>query len=216
MHQLEVHRLVAATWIGDIVDMDVHHKNHNKTDPRVRNLEISTQNRHGIHHNRGENNSTSKFTDENVHEICQLLVDGVTCREIAFRMTDKLKTFISVESIEKISCKKNWTHISDQYDIKPKVRETMGEFTDMRFTLAKMVINDGLSIREIADRIGIPYKDVTGKISKPYMRLSKCIPRYVEKYQTTTDMLEPKPGGRFDQFKKSRSGRHRNSVNDTP
>ena len=40
--RFQVHRLVAAAFIGDVTDMVVHHKNNDKTDNRIENLEIIT------------------------------------------------------------------------------------------------------------------------------------------------------------------------------
>ena len=207
-HCLEVHRIVANTWIGDISGKDVHHKNHDRLDCRVINLEILDVNQHGIIHNRGEANPTSKLNDEDVHQICELLVNNVSCRDIARIISRKLRKNITTESIEKISCKKNWTHISDKYNITVAGRETMNEFRNQRIEIAKMAVNEGLSTREIAERLGVPYK-INGVITKRYKRLVGCIPRYVERYKTTTDMWEPIPGGPFEQFIRSKSGRKR-------
>jgi len=207
-HPVEVHRIVASTWLGDIIGMEVHHKNENRLDPRVMNLEIRTPRDHAERHSRGEKNPTAILREKDVHTICKMLVAGETCRHIARVMSRNLRTQITTEMIEKISCKKTWTHISDQYGITVDGRETMNEFRNMRIHLAKMVINDGLSTREVAEHIGVEYKK-DGKKTKRYMRLEKCLPRYVERYQTTTDMLEPIPGGPFEQFIRSKSGKKR-------
>ena len=208
MHILEVHRVVGATWLGDIVGKDVHHKNEDRLDPRVKNLEILDTNTHGIHHSRGSANHTAKFTESDVHAICQMLVDGVSCREIARIMTRKLRRQITVESIEKISCKKNWRHISDQYNIIVKSRETMNEFRNQRIMIAKMLTN-GNTLDDVANTLGVEKHDNSGKLTHRYSRLAECSKRYIERYKTTTDMLEPIPGGPFEQFIRSRSGRKR-------
>ena len=33
--------IVIATWISSVIDMDVHHKNHNRTDPSAKNEVLS-------------------------------------------------------------------------------------------------------------------------------------------------------------------------------
>lgn len=70
-----VHRLIAEAYLGKS-DVTINHKNGDKTDNRLENLEymtIAENNRHAIEvlgvNNVGENNPRSRLTDDQVREI---------------------------------------------------------------------------------------------------------------------------------------------------
>ena len=154
----------------------MHHRNHNRLDPRVLNLEVLDNHEHHMMHNRGSNNSTAKLTEKEVEEICKDLQNGKTHKEIATKMTAKTKKFISVDSIDKISNGTNWTHVTKKYKLKKEKRETMNEFSDRAVEIARMKVVEELSNKEIAKRLNIDPD------SKSYQRLVGCIPRYVKNF----------------------------------
>lgn len=170
-HSLLVHRVVANSWIGDIIDKEVHHKNENRLDPRKSNLEILSPEDHYIIHHVGENNSSAILTDNIVNEICKLLVKNKTHVSIARKMSTKYGKPVTVEMIDKIATGKNWKHISAKYDIKVSKREKMNQFSHLKDYIGQLSI-DGKSVPEIAKILGVE------KNSKSYVSLVKCVPRY--------------------------------------
>lgn len=174
-HNVLVHRVIANTWISSVIDMDVHHKNHNRTDPSVKNLEVLSMNMHRVHHNRGSNNNTAKLKEKDVHQICQYLNNKITHKKIAEIMSATVGIHITVDSIDKIANGSNWKSISSLYNIKPEPRETMNQFSSRAKELGKLKAS-GKSNREIADMLDIKYD------SKEFVRLIACLNRYSKKY----------------------------------
>ena len=66
---------------------------------------------------------TEKISDETVHEICKLLEDGYTNKEIA----DKIK--VDPSTISKIRCGKIYTYISKHYKIGKSCNERLSDET---------------------------------------------------------------------------------------
>lgn len=178
IQQILLHRVIASTFIGDVENLVVHHKDHNKLNPNASNLEILEFGEHSTKHVKGVNNATSKFKNEkDVHDICQMLVEGITHGQIATIMSDRLAKNITIDVIDKIANGSNWKHISNQYPIKKHQRETMGEFTAKSTLIGKLIAIDGLSIRQCADHLGIEYN------TKQYTRFEKCAKRYADKFK---------------------------------
>lgn len=171
------HRIIAATWIGDVTGKEVHHIDHDRWNYSIHNLEILDIHEHGVIHNRGVNNNTARLTEDEVHMICKLLKDNVTHTKILEIMRGR-GADVSLDTIDKISCGKNWYHISSTYGLKKETRETMNEFSDRQVEIGRMRVYEGLTVREIAERLGIEYK------SKSYIRLVGCVGRYANKYYT--------------------------------
>lgn len=178
--QYLIHRLVASTFIGDVKGMHVHHKDHNKKNPDADNLEIMTVADHHIGHSRGDRNATAKMSNDDVRDICEMLKDGKTHVAISKVMTEKLGIPITVSSIEKISSGSNWAWLSKEYGLSPSRREAMNEFSKKRVLIGRLGAIDGLSVHQIADRLGIKYK------TKQYARFSKCAYRYIKRFKDET------------------------------
>ena len=183
LHSILLHRLVASSFIGDVTGMHVHHKDQDHKNPSKNNLEILTPNIHHISHSRAENNPTSKFSNDDVHEICKMLCEGISHINIALYMTEKLNKQITISSIDKISSGNNWASISSQYNLKKKSRETMNEFSKMKMIIGKLIAVDGLTIHQAADRLGIKYG------TKRYLRFEKCAKRYSEYFRKRSKSL---------------------------
>lgn len=98
----KVHRLVAEAFIGPIPDLyTINHKDGNKTNNHVDNLEIVTRSENLLHlyrvlgrNNRGENNPKSKLTLAQVAEIREALSSGARGSDLA-RMFGVTKYTIS-------------------------------------------------------------------------------------------------------------------------
>jgi len=89
-----VHRLVAEAFLGIQEGMEVNHKNGEKKDNRLENLEWCTpsQNRKHAYDQglqvapKGQNNSYATITDAQALEIKQRLVDGQSLKGISIAM----------------------------------------------------------------------------------------------------------------------------------
>jgi hypothetical protein len=111
-----VHRLVAETFIGIIPELyEVNHKDGNKNNNTVDNLEIITPSENRIHsHNvlgnkiktrQGIEHGMAKTTEAQVLEIRKIHSDGITPTNIALKFN---KPF---SSICKIIYRKTWKHL---------------------------------------------------------------------------------------------------------
>lgn len=183
VQNLLVHRIVAATFIGDIVNMAVHHNDHVRGNPCVKNLTIMRPHDHHVLHGVGENNATAKLKNKDVHRICRMLEAGVTHKKIAKKMSKRTGKKITIDAIDKIACGKNWTQISSLYNITPAKRETMGEFSKKRVLIGKLIAVDGLTIRQTAERLGVEYG------TKRYQRFEKCAARYAKEFNSKTKFI---------------------------
>lgn len=111
-----LHRLVAETFIPNPLNKpDVNHKDCNKRNNSVDNLEWVTKSENMIHAYKnnlvtitdktGNKNGKSKLTDSDVIGIKKLLSNNVRCSDIA-----KLYN-VAHSTIQNIKHKRNWTHI---------------------------------------------------------------------------------------------------------
>lgn len=118
----DIHRLVAITWIPNPHNYpEVHHKNYNKLDNRVENLEWLTAKQHranaiknGRHFNfsiinhDGENNGRAKLKNNDISEIRQLY------KNHKLTQTKLGKKFgVSQAQIGLIVNNKSWKHLNE-------------------------------------------------------------------------------------------------------
>jgi predicted XRE-type DNA-binding protein len=109
-----VHRLVAAAFIGPRPDgMQINHKNGNKADNRLENIEYCTQSENmkhafatGLQNNQGERHSQAKLTEEKVMQIRKLLGLGFRQGELAELMG------VSQSAISRVKNGNRWTHVN--------------------------------------------------------------------------------------------------------
>lgn len=109
-----VHRLVAITFLGKSELPQVNHKNLNKADNRVDNLEWCSHSYNQIHSYdvlgtsviKGENNPNSKLNEKQVLKIKEMLECGISQVDIA--------KFIGVSSacIGAVKLGYTWTHVT--------------------------------------------------------------------------------------------------------
>jgi len=132
MYTVKVHRVVAAAFIGPCPkDKQVNHKNGDKANNHVENLEYMTQsenNHHaydtGLKHALyGEDVSGSKLTEENVHEIRKMLADDTIGGDPGERGYLKRKVEmiskrfnVSDKAIYSIYYGTNWSYLKEEED----------------------------------------------------------------------------------------------------
>lgn len=85
-----IHRMVVETFIGPIPDgMQVNHKDGDKQNNHLGNLEICTGSQNQLHRHRvlgqnlGEDHPLSKLSEENVRRIRSMIKDGIDDQKIA-------------------------------------------------------------------------------------------------------------------------------------
>lgn len=108
-HRL-IHRLVMAAFHGQS-KLEVNHKNGDKKDNRLENLEYVTPKQNGEHASRtglvprGENARSAKLTEAQVREIRRLRELGVTLQVLADRYQ------VHIMNIHQIARRMTWKHV---------------------------------------------------------------------------------------------------------
>lgn len=109
-----VHHLVMATFVGPrLPKIEVNHKDGNKGNPALSNLEYVTKTENERHKfevlghrvNQGSKHGMAKITEENVLEILRLYKTGMTCTQIAPKFS------LCVSSICLMVKRKTWRHL---------------------------------------------------------------------------------------------------------
>lgn len=118
-----VHRLIVTHFIGAIPDgMVVNHKDGNKLNNRVDNLEIVSQSenqkhafRHGLQlPQKGETNGAAKLSNEDCEELCQMLLAGHSNDDIGKKFN------LHPRYVSLIRHGRRWKHITEKYGKFPK------------------------------------------------------------------------------------------------
>lgn len=115
-HSRYVHRLVADSWLGGIPkNMAVNHKDGNKANNNVSNLEVVTyseNSKHAYDNNlmtnpsfKGESHPKAKTTEHVVKKMRELYDNGVPSRDVAVMFDMNLST------ARKIMQRQTWRHI---------------------------------------------------------------------------------------------------------
>lgn len=108
-----IHSLVMASFVGDRPTMmDINHRNGNKTDNRIENLEYVTRSQNikhafsiGLISKQGEKNPRAKLTDALIFSIRQLRKEGMTGRMLS------RKFGISDGHVSDIVHHRLWAHV---------------------------------------------------------------------------------------------------------
>ena len=122
-----LHRLVMAVFYKDIPELEVNHKDGDKTNNKFINLEYTTRKENAEHaaknnlYKKNEDISTSKLTNKEVHNICKYLTEGYKLSEINNIMN--LEDRISKSHLSKIKSRKIWTNISMSYIWENKISD---------------------------------------------------------------------------------------------
>jgi len=124
-----VHRLAAEAFIGTS-SLEVNHRDGNKANNRLQNLEYVTRQENVDHsirigtyhrnhtwaHSRGQNNHNSKITECEATKVTEMMACGFNTRQIS-EMTG-----ISVRIVEQIHSGKTWRHIPRDFPWQQAVR----------------------------------------------------------------------------------------------
>ena len=118
VYRKDIHRLVAETWLPNPNNLPcVNHKNGNKRDNRVSNLEWCTfqhNNQHafdtGLNGNVLEGHHRAVLTNTEIHELCKLMQDGGRNCEIANNPS------ITASMLSDIKARRRWVEISKDYN----------------------------------------------------------------------------------------------------
>lgn len=151
----QVHRLVALTFIPNPNKLpEVNHKDGNKKNNSVRNLEWMSH-IDNVHHawetglakpRYGVDNPANVYTEEQIHLVCKMLEAGIRSNKyIAYKCN------VNVTLIRDIKFRGKWKHISDLYDIN---KIPIG-FKSYRAKVIEMIEN-GYSNREILAALNVP------------------------------------------------------------
>jgi hypothetical protein len=116
-HRLVVHKLVATAFIGPYpTGKEVNHKDGNRANAALSNLEYVTRSENNFHAyrvlgrkaapNHGSKNGHSKFKEGEVLEIAQRLKDGETGNSIAISFG------VNRSLISAIKLGKTWSHLT--------------------------------------------------------------------------------------------------------
>lgn len=148
VYRKNIHRLVAETWLPNPNNLPcVNHKNGDKRDNRVSNLEWCTfqhNNQHafdiGLNGNVLEDHHQAILTNTEIHELCKLMQDGWRNCELAE------KYGISKHIPAQIRKGITWTSIASQYNVKRQRAKRISEDT-VRWVCEQM--QQGLKNQEI-------------------------------------------------------------------
>ena len=159
------HRLVAATLIGDVTGMQVHHKDEHPAHCYPSNLEILEENEHHRHHAHGENNARSQLTEDEVRDVCRMLSDDISHTEISKIMSNRKGITIIPATINQIRLGKNWAYISKDYDFyrgpleKPGRTPNPTVYGVSRARFEYLCAHLRLPAKTVADMIGVDISD---------------------------------------------------------
>lgn len=154
-----LHRLVALTFLEYRNEKDfetVNHKNGNKLDNSIFNLEflsIENNNEHarvtGLIHNCDKCHNAS-LNNELVHKICQYFENGKSYEEIIKKINLENSKKMN-ETLKRIKQKISWTHISKYYRWNPFIKNNGNINVKLmnKVHLFKSFINENKSFEDI-------------------------------------------------------------------
>lgn len=163
--QVCVHQLVARAFLGEppgVVGIEkgewqVNHKNGDKADNRVDNLEWVTEKQNKIHaannglYRKGEEVGNAKLTHENVCEARALRRDyGIKYS----RLASKYGVHITV--IRKAVIGEKWGHVTDVAPVDQPNRTSPQQTREFVRVVKEHLSETGITQTQLADNIGVP------------------------------------------------------------
>ena len=181
-----VHRLVAMAFIENPEDKAfVNHKDGCKTNNKVSNLEWATPSENVIHsyqvlgNRTGEDSNFNVYPEEFIRQICELLQDGHTNKEIREMLGLEDRKYLLL--IDHIAHGERWVNVSRDYNFPKHVVETRGidRYDEDEVRQICELIQEGKTNAEIAKLMGkdgdIKFKNVVYTIAhgKAWTEISK-------------------------------------------
>jgi len=150
-YNLLVHRLVALAFVPTTdVNLQINHKDGNKTNNWYSNLEWATNLQNAHHALRSGLMPHAVLNDQKCHQICHMLACGISQTEISNQLN------IPYTTISSVFRRKNWIHISNQY-IFPSVQSRTEPMSGEVLKIAYGMIDSGISIKDTANHLDISY-----------------------------------------------------------
>lgn len=166
-----IHRIIAISFIPlpdkyiskglTFEDLEVNHKDGDKTNNHITNLEWCTSSENKIHayktnlSKQCEDSCKAIFTNAQVHAVCKYLEENKLGPTEISRLTG-----VSIGQIHEIKNKNSWTKISSMYDFSnytPKQKK----YTDQQLSkMYDLLANSNMSISEISKITGIKEKSI--------------------------------------------------------
>ena len=181
-----LHRLVATAFINNPENLPVvNHKDGNKLNPDVENLEWCTfyyNNMHAIKtglRKNGEESSLSKISNKDVEKICELLESGWKNKDISAEMNIPYTT---IQNIRNRTC---WKSISCKYTFTTKKRidiETVRKICEY--------LELGFKRKQISKILNIPVTTITNIWNCNTWTDISCEYDFPFNHQITSDIAE--------------------------
>ena len=155
-----VHRLVAIAYIPNPKNKPiVHHKNHDRSDFSKGNLEWVTASENiqegvdcgSIVAKRGEYSNLSSVSDEEIHEVCRLLQDGLRPVDI-HRITG-----VTAKIVGDVRRRASWNHISSQYKNFENILPKSKKMSVNKVHQICRLLEAGEKMVDISNKLNIPY-----------------------------------------------------------
>lgn len=168
--KIRVHRfeLMSFNYVENCLDFQVNHKDGNKQNLYIGNLEWSTpleNTRHGwntgLNHNVGISNGNGKHDEQIIRKICELIDLGYNNSQISdyFNISEKKERMRMPATITGIRNGKTHKYISSEYSfMSGKCKKDYSEFS---IHLLCKILSDGntYSYKEVMDMMQIPNED---------------------------------------------------------
>lgn len=108
-----VHRILAMIFIGDITGMQINHKNGNKLDNRINNLEICTASENILHSFKMGMSTINKGSECNLSKLREHQIKTIKKRILAGHKNKKIAKDYNVDPslISHIKRGKAWAHL---------------------------------------------------------------------------------------------------------
>ena len=152
-----MHRIVLYEFTDFDDDGEVNHINGNKLDISILNLEPSTRKENAHHasvHNlykNCENHYRSRFTNEQVDEICKLISEGYAVSEVIRKLHLENGYGDIYSNIDKIINGKSWKKISSKYKFDKKKYHYKTYSYDDILKMCDCIFNKHMKNREIVE-----------------------------------------------------------------
>ena len=170
IYQMSIHRLVATAFIENPKNKpEVNHKDGNKTNNSVQNLEWVTTSENVSHAfktelkfaKHGNESHLSKYSIEQVRKACEYMEEGeMTLTEISDI------TLIDYAMVYLIATHKAWINVSCEYKIDNHRKGRVYYTYDQYRTVFYMLNQNYYSAYEISDRTGVSYSAIMNVLSR--------------------------------------------------